>query len=139
MSQNLILLPVCAQVLLTFIVAVTMAVRRQRALKAGTRFKDIALGQDVWPEDATKAANNFRNQFETPVLFYVACAFAMLTRSVDVLFLALAWVWVASRAIHAFIHLGGNDVGKRAMIYGIGMLILMVMWVLLLLRGGLGI
>ena len=135
MSQNLIILPVFAQVLLTFVVLIVMARRRRAAFASGTtRIKDIALGQDAWPEDATKAANNFKNQFETPVLFYAACAFALMTKSADYAMVALAWVYVASRVGHAAIQLGANRVMRRFNAYLVGLVALLAMWILLFVR-----
>lgn len=139
MSQTAIILPVFAQVFLTFAVLVVMAMRRRNAFVSGaTRIKNIALGQDAWPDDAAKAANNFRNQFETPVLFYVVCAFALITTSVDYAMVVLAWIYVACRIVHATIHLGGNAVVPRAQIYFAGVVALFVMWGLLFIRVGLG-
>jgi len=139
MSQTAIVLPVFAQVFLTFVVLIVMALRRRAAFASGLKMKDIALGQNAWPDDATQAANNFKNQFETPVLFYVACAFALMTKSVDYAMVALAWVYVASRVGHAAIHLGGNIVMQRFYLFAIGLLALLAMWVLLFLRVGLGL
>jgi hypothetical protein len=135
MNQNLILLPVFAQVLLTFAVLIAMGGRRRTALTSkATRMKDIALGQDAWPVDATKAANNFRNQFEIPVLFYAVVAFALLTKSVDAWMLGFAAVFVMARAVHAFIHLGANQVMNRAYAYFVSVGAVLAMWILLMAR-----
>jgi hypothetical protein len=134
-NQNLILLPVFGQVLLTFAVLIAMGGRRRTALTSkATRMKDIALGQDAWPVDATKAANNFRNQFEIPVLFYGVAAFALLTKSVDAWMLGFATVFVMARAVHAFIHLGANQVMNRAYAYFVGVGAVLAMWILLMAR-----
>jgi hypothetical protein len=135
MNQNLIILPVFAQVLLTVAVLLVMGGRRRNALVSkATRLKDIALGQDAWPEDATKAANNYKNQFEIPVLFFAACAFALITKSVDFLMLALAIVFVAVRAVHATIHLGANPVMPRAYAFFASAVVVLVMWILIFVR-----
>ena len=77
MPQTSILYPAFAHVLLTIVVMCIMAQRRSASMKAKKHdFKDVALGQDVWAEAATKAARNYSNQFEMPVLFFAACAFA---------------------------------------------------------------
>jgi hypothetical protein len=138
MSQTAIVLPVFAQVFLTFVVLIVMALRRRNAFAAGLKLKDIALGQSAWPDDATQAANNFKNQFETPVLFYVACAFALMTKSVDYAMVVLAWIYVASRIGHALIHLGSNIVMQRFYLYFVGLIALLIMWILLFVRVGLG-
>ena len=135
MNQSLILLPVYGQVLITFAVLFIMGGRRRAALVSkSTRLKDIALGQDAWPADATKAANNFSNQFEVPVLFYAVAAFALLTRSVDAWMLGFATLFVAARAVHAVIHLGGNMVMNRAYAYFVSVAAVLAMWVLLMAR-----
>ena len=135
MNQNLILLPVFAQVLLTFAVLVVMGGRRRTALVSkATRLKDIALGQDAWPVDATKAANNFSNQFEVPVLFYAVAAFALITKSVDAWMLGFAALFVIARAIHSCIHVGGNLVMNRAYAYMVSVAAVLGMWVLLMVR-----
>ena len=135
MSQTAILLPVFAQVALTFVVLTAMATRRRNAFVTGAvKMKDIALGQNAWPEDATKAANNFRNQFETPVLFYAACAFALITKSVDYWMLGLAWIYVASRIGHAAVQLGANFVMQRFRVYLVGLVALLGIWILLFVR-----
>jgi hypothetical protein len=135
MNQNLIILPVFAQVLLTLGVLVVMGARRRNALVSKTtRVKDIALGQDAWPEDATKAANNYKNQFEMPVLFFAACAFALITKSVDFAMLVLATLFVAARIVHAIIHLGANPVMRRAYAFFASAVLVLVMWILIFLR-----
>ncbi len=135
MNQNLMILPVFAQVLLTLGVMGVMGARRRTALQTkATRMKDIALGQDAWPEDAMKAANNYKNLFEMPVLFFAACAFAMITKSVDVTLLALAFLFVAARIVHSTIHLGTNPVMPRAYAFFSSVLIVLAMWILIVVR-----
>lgn len=135
MSQTAIVLPVCAQVLITFVVFFIMALRRRTAFNSGqTKIKDIALGQDAWPEPATKAARSFSNQFEIPVLFYAVTAFALITKSVDYVMLGLAWLFVVARAAQAFEHIGVNYVQRRAAFYFVSVLAVMAMWLLLFVR-----
>ena len=135
MNQNMIILPVFVQVLLMFAVLVVMGSRRRTALVSKSiRLKDIALGQDVWPEDATKAANNYKNQFEIPVLFFAACAFALITKSVDFWMMFWAIVFVASRVVHAAIHLGANPVMPRAYAFLVSVIAVMVMWITIFVR-----
>ena len=135
MNQNLIILPVFGQVLLIFGVLVAMGSRRGAALRSkATRLKDIALGQDAWPEDAIKASNNYKNQFEMPVIFFAACAFALITKSADLLMLVLATLFVVARAVHAAIHLGTNPVMPRAYAFFASAAIVLVMWILIVVR-----
>jgi hypothetical protein len=132
MNQVVILYPVFVQVLLVFAVGVSMAVARARAVKTMDRQRgnpELAMGRVAWPDDAAKRAANFRNQFELPVLFYAVVAFALLTKGADYLMQVLAWLFVASRILHAAIHVGPNKVRWRTPAYAIGFLILAIMWI----------
>lgn len=132
-DQNLILLPVLAQVILTFAVLVMMGRARAQSMRERRqKMDDVALATAAdWNEQARKLANNYTNQFETPVLFYAVCLFALVTRSVDVALMVLALVYVASRIAHTVIHTGANRVTPRFTVFLVGVGALMGMWVLL--------
>ena len=137
MNQVAILYPVFVQVFLTLGVLALLAVARARAVRTMDRQRgnaDLALGRAQWPEDAIKRAANFRNQFELPVLFYAAVAFALLTKGADLPMIVLAWLFVLTRVIHAAIHVGPNKVRWRTPAYALGFLILVIMWVKLVLH-----
>jgi hypothetical protein len=137
MNQVAILYPVFVQVFLTFAVLLSLAVARGRAIKTMDRPRgnpDLAMGRVRWPDDATKRAANFRNQFELPVLFYAVVAFALIVKGADLLMLILAWLFVLTRAIHAVIHVGPNKVRWRTPAFALGCLIMMLMWAKLALH-----
>jgi hypothetical protein len=137
MNQVAILYPVFVQVFLTMAVLGSLAISRSRAVKTMDRQRgnpDLALGRAVWPDDAVKRAANFRNQFELPVLFYAVVAFALLTKGADTLMIALAWAFVATRVLHAAIHVGPNKVRWRTPAFALGFLILGIMWISLALH-----
>ncbi len=131
LEQNLILLPVLAQVALTLAVMVMMGRAKARSMRERRqRMDDIALATAAdWNDDARKLVNNYANQFEMPVLFYAASAFALLTRSVDPLLMILALGFVASRVVHAYIHIGSNKVVPRFTAFLVGVAALTGMWV----------
>ena len=74
------------------------------------------------------AADNFRNLFELPVLFYLALIVAALTHLGDGVVLALAWAFVALRVLHSLIHCGYNRVMHRFLVYVAGALVLWALW-----------
>jgi hypothetical protein len=130
-----ILYPVLAQIILTFIVMFGMGWARQKAMRTHhLRYGDIAIDAARWPDESRKFANNFSNQFELPVIFYVLCLIALMTGKADFLMLVLAWAFVASRALHAFIHTGSNAMPLRSAVFFIGAVLLMVMTGILLVR-----
>jgi len=137
MNQVAILYPVFVQVLLVVIVGVSLAAARARAVKTMDRQRgnpDLAMGRAQWPDDAIKRANNYRNQFEAPVLFYAVVAFALITKGADTLMIVLAWIFVLSRIVHAAIHIGPNKVRWRSPAFALGILIVTVMWIKLALH-----
>jgi hypothetical protein len=130
-----LLYPLLAQVLLTFIVMIGMATLRMRALTRGeVKDRDIALDSSRWPDRARQFGNNFSNQFETPVLFYVLILAAMHVGAVNWLMAVLAWIFVASRVLHACIHLGQNIVRLRGGAYLIGIIALVGMWLVVTIK-----
>lgn len=135
MNQTAILYPVFVQVALTFFLQGWMRKERVGAVKRGeVTFADIALRQPNWPPRAQQVANAFHNQLETPVLFYALVAFLMITGQVNVLFVILAWVFVAARLAHAYIHTTINRQPYRFYAYAASSITLLVMWVLFAVR-----
>jgi hypothetical protein len=96
--------------------------------------RDVALGQNAWNDAATKRANNFKNQFELPVLFYMAVALALILKQTDGILIGLAWVFALSRVVHAAIHIGPNIVLWRGAAYLVGMVALVALWSVLAIR-----
>jgi hypothetical protein len=133
MPQNLIILPVMAQVALTFAVFIVMALTRRASIaRRRQNLQDLALATEKdWDEPALQASNCYKNQFETPILFYVVTAFALMTRMVDPVLFGLACLFVATRIVHAIIHIGVNRVAGRGAAFFVGVLVLIAMWIIL--------
>jgi hypothetical protein len=79
-----------------------------------------------WIERPTRA---YMNLLELPVLFYAACALMLATGKFDGVQVALAWVFVLARCVHAFIHIGFNYVPLRFTAFFAGSVTLGVLWV----------
>jgi hypothetical protein len=140
MQANAIFLPALAMVVLTFVVWLRMYFSRIGEMKrerihpqtVATSAQMAARLQD------TRAADNFRNLFELPVLFYLALVVAALTAQTDTPVLVLAWLFVALRIVHSAIHCGYNKVMHRFQAYLAGGMVLWLLWAVLavgLLRG----
>ena len=89
----------------------------------------VALREPNWPAPTQQVANSFSNQFELPVLFYVLTILEIVTRHADFLLLVLAWIFVLMRFAQAYVHTTSNRVTLRGSFYGIGAVVLMVMWI----------
>jgi hypothetical protein len=81
-----------------------------------------------------QAAENFRNLFEVPVLFYVLCAALVLTGGSTPGFVTAAWAYVALRTVHSLIHVTYNRVTHRFLVYVASTLLLFGTWAALIAR-----
>ena len=128
MKENYIFLPILVQLGLVFWLYIYLAIVKSRAMKAGlVDEKRRALHNDAWPDSVLQVNNCIRNQFEVPVLFYVLVILLWLTQSVNIVMQVLAWLFIASRIIHAIIHTGTNYVPLRRRVFMLGCFILIVM------------
>jgi hypothetical protein len=135
MSVAAVLLPVFVLIALTFILHYWMGFTRVSSVQRGeVHVRDIALGERNWPARAIQVANAFHNQLELPILFYVLVAFALLTRKADVLFVAMSWLFVLLRLLHAWIHVTSNRVTRRFYAHFAASIVLSLMWLIFALR-----
>lgn len=99
-----------------------MRVRRISPQKVATSRAAAGVLENV------AAADNFRNLFEVPVLFYAVCCALAITDTVTTLQLALAWLFVLARVAHTFVHVTYNRVIHRFTLYAAGTLLVFAMW-----------
>jgi hypothetical protein len=122
--------PVVALVVLTAIVALMMVVYRNVALIRGMAsaryFQTFTADKPAeWVERPTRT---YMNLLELPVLFYVVCLLMLTTGSFDSVQVSLAWVFVMTRYVHAFIYIGFNYVPLRFAAFLTGVIALAVIW-----------
>ena len=79
--------------------------------------------------ERTQAAENFRNLFEVPVLFYLLCIALALNGGSTPGFVTAAWAYVGLRTLHSFIHVTYNRVMHRFLVYVASTLLLFGMWI----------
>lgn len=126
MDQHLILWPLLAQILLTLLMYFKLAVVKKREIDAGNvDLKKTALDQSAWPKSVIKINNNLRNQFETPILFYILCILLWALAGVGVATLVVASLYVLARYAHAFIHTTSNTVPYRFSMFMVSMVMLL--------------
>jgi hypothetical protein len=122
--------PVVALVVLTAIVTLLMVVSRNVAFIRGTAsaryFQTYTADKPAeWIERPTRT---YMNLLELPVLFYVVCLLMLTTGRFDSAQVSLAWVFVITRYVHAFIYIGFNHVPLRFAAFMTGVLTLAVIW-----------
>lgn len=129
-ANTAIFWPMIAQTALIFCIYLLMSRRRVGAVRAGT-----AKPQDYWvpsiePAPSATAARNLINQFELPMLFYIVCILFNITAGATWLVLAVAWLFVVSRCLHAFVHVTSNRLMLRRRLFMFGFACVVVLWVL---------
>lgn len=135
MSLPTILLPLFAQVLLTFVLFCWMSYHRVAIIRSGAVHpRDVALRQPNWPPRVLQINNAAHNQIETPFLFYLLTVLAIITRHADLLFVVMAWIYVALRFAHAYVHVTTNRLALRGAVFGLGFLVLILMWLIFIVR-----
>lgn len=126
-----LLYPLLALVLLSLIVGLRMLFCRVREMRT-KRIHPQAAANSVQMaarlEDVL-AADNFRNLFETPVMFYALCTMAVAIGFVPEWLLWASWVYVALRYLHSWIHCSYNKVVHRLSVFLLSFALLIGMWV----------
>lgn len=126
-----LLRPVVVLVATTFVVLVLTAVVRNVAVIRGTAslryYQSYAAdGPEEWIE---RPARTYMNLLELPVLFYAAVALMVATHRFDHVQVSLAWVFVATRIVHAAVYVALNRVPYRFAAFVSGVITLGVLWV----------
>jgi len=134
MDPTAIVFPAIAMFFLTMTMVARMAYLRVTSVQRG----DVPIQyyrlyyEGVEPDRLRQIGRHVQNHFEVPPLFYVAVLFLYATGSVTPLGVGLAWLYVALRAVHSFVHLGGNDVRTRLAVWASSALVLGGLWRVLL-------
>lgn len=127
-----LLLPLLAQITLTFIVMLIMYRKRVAEMKLKrihpqrirTRSKSKAL-----LTDSASAADNFSNLFELPTLFYTAILLTLILMVQDGILVILAWSFVISRYLHSFVQVSYNRVMHRFSVFVFSGFVLLAYWI----------
>jgi hypothetical protein len=125
-----LLRPLIAQVLLTACVWVALLTARlvsmirnrvgMEELKSSAGYSKIA--------DTDAISDNFENQFEVPILFYLVLVLLMVSGKSDPGVVTASWIFVVSRGVHSLIHCTFNSVYLRFSAYLTGCLALGWIW-----------
>ncbi len=135
MNNTTILWPMFAMINLIFFVGITMLRRRIRVVNEGFDWRYyITFEGEKPPRKSLQTDLHFTNLFEFPLLFFVTCLVIMYIDDVDVIILALAWIFVLSRCWHSYISLTSNRFRWRRISFEIGAIVVYLMWIWIMLR-----
>lgn len=125
---------VLVQGLIAFVLLWVLGAIRVPMVASGRMpMRDIALSREPWPEQEKRVSNAFDNQFQLPVLFYVACGLALYFGPgwIEVV---LAWLFVLARILHALVFATTNNVVQRFSAYTACFAVLVAFWIDLIVR-----
>ena len=135
-----ILYPAAALFALTALAVFRLAALRLAAIRLGEihprYFRAFRDGSE--PEAVHVAGRHVRNLFEAPVLFYVILVIAFATGQSGWLPVTLAWLYVALRAAHTWVHLTSNVVLLRFRLFALSWFVLIALWIVVFLGPALG-
>lgn len=107
MKAALMLQPVFAMGLLTFVVALWMLFTRIPAMMRlrihPQKGQDTSKLRELLPHNINRVSNNYNHLFEQPVLFYAVCISIAVLGYTDAIFVYCAWTYVALRVAHSIV------------------------------------
>ena len=125
MKQDFIFGPMGVLALTSFAVLAQVPVRRfQAGLTGDSRFGDSSSV----PHHVSVPNRDYTSLLELPTLFYAASLMFFVTKKVDAIAIAIAWVYVALRVVHSVIHLTYNRVSHRIVPFAVSNFVLMAYW-----------
>jgi hypothetical protein len=124
-----------ALVVLTFLVGVRLLYCRVQEMRRKRIHPQAAATatQLAARLENTQAADNFRNLFEVPVLFYALIGVALAVQHTPAWLVYGAWLFVALRVIHSLIHCSYNRVMHRLAAFLAGFVLMVALWIAFLL------
>ncbi len=131
MQQTAIFSPFIGMLVLTMLVWVYMFIKRLSYFSANKIDPEQVSTPDklasLVPEHIQNPANNFKNLFEVPILFYVICLFLYSTNQVDQIHIYCAYAFFVFRALHSIVHCTFNKVMARFVLYVVSSIALWAM------------
>ena len=127
-----ILYPTIALVALVFVAWVGLFVARFRHIKANPPAAETfrtGSAARAYFEPVELPANNLANLFEMPVLYFALIPLLLFTGQAGHAQIALAWAYVALRALHSVLHIVVRKVIPRFQAYLLSCIVLSAMWI----------
>ena len=131
MTQEAIFSPFFATIILTLCVWIYMYIRRINFLNNQKLNPQDLVGTNALaklsPPPVSNPADNLKNLFEIPVVFYALVLYLYTTNQVDTVYLYAAWIFVVFRILHSIVHCTFNLIMLRFWLYLIATLAVWLM------------
>ena len=133
-ERSAILIPAAAHLGLVVILYLWLSAERLLNARRGS----TPLNRLVTPGGdqgrTARIAANLSNQFEAPLLFHALVLTVWTTAAFGALDVALAWLFLGGRVVHAGVQILSSNVLARGLVFSINFMALCALWALFLGR-----
>lgn len=91
-----------------------------------------ADGSNPWANLEPRIGANLRNQFEWPLLFYVACLLLIQQGDASRAAPILAWIFVAGRVLHSAVQILTTNIRLRGLVFMLNFIAVLGLWAIVL-------
>ena len=124
----LLIAPMAAHVALLVLLYGLLTVARAPAVWGIGRRAD---GSNPWARLEPRISANLSNQFQWPLLFYVACLLLQQGQP-GIWAQVLAWTFVAGRVLHSGVQILSQNVRLRGIVFTLNFLAVLGLWLIVL-------
>ena len=124
---NPLILPMAFHVAWTALLYALLTIARAPAVWGIGRRADVG---NPWAKFEPRISANLRNQFEWPLLFYVACLLLIQQGATGRVAVALAWIFVGDRLLHSVVQILTTNVRLRGLVFMVNFLAVPGLWML---------
>lgn len=126
---NPLILPMASHVAwMAFLYALLTIARAPAVWGIGRR----ADGGNPWAKLEPRIGANLRNQFEWPLLFYVACLLLIQSGDINHAAIVLAWIFVGGRLLHSAVQILTTNIRLRGLVFMVNFLAVLGLWAIVL-------
>jgi hypothetical protein len=125
---NPLILPMAFHVAWTAFLYALLTIARAPAVWGIGRRAD---GGNPWANLEPRISANLRNQFEWPLLFYVACLLLLQRGDIDLAAIVLAWIFIGGRLLHSAVQILTANIRLRGLVFMVNFLAVLGLWALI--------
>ena len=126
---NPLILPMAFHVAWTAFLYALLTIARAPAVWGIGRRAD---GSNPWATLEPRITANLRNQFEWPLLFYVACLLLIQSGNTTLAAAVLAWIFIGGRLLHSAVQILTGNVRLRGLVFMVNFLAVLGLWAIVL-------
>lgn len=127
--EHHLILPMAAHVALASFLYILLTVARAPKIWGIGQRPD---GSNPWAAIEPRISANLSNQFEWPLLFYVACILLIQCQTESIIATLLAWTFVVGRLAHSGVQILTANVRLRGLVFTINFLATLGLWAIVL-------